>query len=128
MYADVEVNITDNLELCCKKKSYNDMIPNRNKEHLKNTVQKSTMSKEELENIFILSLSEGSLTVETRPPVLIADTSISNNASTYQIQKRIAKKCKMMIILQAIWIKNFFQFYVIYKTQSVTNSMKYVNP
>ena len=44
------------------------MIPNRNKEHLKNTVQKSTMSKEELENIFILSLSEGSLTVETRPP------------------------------------------------------------
>ena len=58
------------------------MIPKRNKEHLKNTVQKSTMSKEELENIFILSLSEGSLTVETRPPVLIADTSISNNAST----------------------------------------------
>ena len=82
IYADVEVNITDNLELCCKKKSYNDMIPNRNKEHLKNTVQKSTMSKEELENIFILSLSEGSLTVETRPPVLIADTSISNNART----------------------------------------------
>ena len=59
------------------------MIPNRNKEHLKNTVQKSTMSKEELENIFILSLSEGTLTVETRPPVLIADTSISNNASTW---------------------------------------------
>ena len=43
------------------------MIPNRNKD-LKNTVQKSTMSKEELENIFILLLSEGSLTVETRPP------------------------------------------------------------
>lgn len=82
IYADVEVNITDNLELFCKTKSYNDMIRNRNKEDLKNTVQKSTMTKEELENIFILLLSEGSLTVETRPPVLIADTSISNNAST----------------------------------------------
>ena len=76
------MNITDNLELCCKTKSYNDMIRNRNKEDLKNTVQKSTMTKEELENIFILLLSEGSLTVETRPPVLIADTSISNNART----------------------------------------------
>ena len=40
------------------------------------------MSKEELEKICNLLLSEDSLTAEPRPPVLIEDTSFSDNTST----------------------------------------------
>ena len=39
------------------------------------------MSKEELESVCNLSLSEDSLTAEPRLPVLIADASISDNTS-----------------------------------------------
>ena len=50
------------------------MSPNRNKNNLRSTVQKSTMSKEELKSVCNLLLSEDSLTAEPRPLVLIADT------------------------------------------------------
>ena len=49
--------------------------------YLRSTVQKSTMSKEELKSVRNLLLSEDSLTAEPSPPVLIADTSISDNTS-----------------------------------------------
>ena len=39
------------------------------------------MSKQELKSVCHLLLSEDSLTAEPRPPVLIADTSISDNTS-----------------------------------------------
>ena len=39
------------------------------------------MSKEKLKSVSDLLLSEDSLTAEPRPPVLIADTSISDNTS-----------------------------------------------
>ena len=39
------------------------------------------MSKEELKSVCNLLLSEDSLTAESRLPVLIADTSISDNTS-----------------------------------------------
>ena len=39
------------------------------------------MCKEELKSVCNILLSEGSLTTEPRPPVLIADTSISDNTS-----------------------------------------------
>ena len=39
------------------------------------------MSKEKLKSVCDLLLSEDSLTAEPRPPVLIADTSISDNTS-----------------------------------------------
>ena len=44
-------------------------------------MQKSTMSRVELRSVCNLLLSEDSLTEEPRPPVLIADTSISDNTS-----------------------------------------------
>ena len=44
-------------------------------------MQKSTMSKEELKIVYNLSLFEGSLNAEPRPPVLTVDTSISENTS-----------------------------------------------
>ena len=81
IYADVVVNITDNSVLCYNTKSDNDATPNRNKKGLTSTGQKSTMSKEELKSVCNLLLSEDSLTAEPRPPVLIADTSISDNIS-----------------------------------------------
>lgn len=103
IYADVEVNITDNLELCCKTKSYIDMIPNRNKEDLKNTVQKSTMSKEELQGSckLLLLLSGDPLAVYPKASsFLMMDTSISNNTSTPSyIQRNPETKCRIMIIL-----------------------------
>ena len=80
-YADVVVNITDNSALCYNTKSDNDTTPNRNKKDLRSTGQKSTVSKEELKSVCDLLLSEDSLTAEPRPPVLIADTSISDNTS-----------------------------------------------
>ena len=80
-YADVVVNITDNSELSYTTKSDNGTTPNKNKKSLRSTVQKSTMSKEELKSVCILLLPEDSLTVEPRPPVLIADTSVSDNTS-----------------------------------------------
>ena len=80
-YADVVVNITDNSVLCYNTKSDNDATPNRNKKGLTSTGQKSTMSKEELKSVCNLLLSEDSLTAEPRPPVLIEDTSISDNIS-----------------------------------------------
>ena len=49
--------------------------------YLRSAVQKSTMSKEELKSVCNLLLSEDSLTAESRLPVLIADTSISDNTS-----------------------------------------------
>ena len=80
-YADVVVNITDNSALCYNTKSDNGTTPNRNKKDLRSTGQKSTKSKEELKSVCDLLLSEDSLTAEPRPPVLIADTSISDNTS-----------------------------------------------
>ena len=62
-------------------KSDNGTTPNRNKKDLRSTGQNSTMSKEELKSVCNLLLSEDSLTAEPRPPVLIADTSISDNTS-----------------------------------------------
>ena len=44
-------------------------------------MQKSTISKEELKSVCNLLLSKDSLTAEPRPPVLIADTSVSDNTS-----------------------------------------------
>ena len=75
------MNITDNSELYYNTKSNNGTTPNKNKKCLKSTGQKSTMSKEELKSVCNLLLSEDPLTAEPRPPVLIADTSISNNSS-----------------------------------------------
>ena len=49
--------------------------------YLRSTVQKSTMSKEELKSVCNLLLSKDPLTAEPRPPVLIADTSVSDNTS-----------------------------------------------
>ena len=43
--------------VCYKTKNDNDTSPNTNKEDLKGTVQKSTMSKEELKSVCSLSLS-----------------------------------------------------------------------
>ena len=80
-YADVVVNITDNSELYYNTKSNNGTTPKKNKKYLKSTGQKSTMSKEELKSVCNLLLSEDSLTAESRLPVLIADTSISDNTS-----------------------------------------------
>ena len=80
-YADVAVNITDNSVLGYNTKSDNGTTPNRNKTDLRSTGQKSTMSKEELKSVCNLLLSEDSLTAELRPPVVIADTSISDNTS-----------------------------------------------
>ena len=37
-YADVVANITDNSELCYKRKSDNEMSPNKNKKNLRGTV------------------------------------------------------------------------------------------
>ena len=77
------MSITSNLELCCKTRSDNDMSTNRNKENLKrSTGQKLTKSKEKLRSVCNSLLSEYSLTVEQKPPVLMADTSFSKNAST----------------------------------------------
>ena len=81
-HADVVVNITDNLKLYYKTKYNNGTSPNINKENLKSTVQQLTMSKEELKTVCNLLFSEDSLTVEPRPPVLMVDTSISNNINT----------------------------------------------
>ena len=80
-YTYVVVNITDNSGLNYKTKSDNGTTPKRNKKDLRSTVQKSTMSKQELKSVCHLLLSEDSLTAEPRPPVLIADTSISDNTS-----------------------------------------------
>ena len=79
-YADAVANITENSELCYKTKSDIGTTPKRNKKDLKSTVQKSAMSKVELRSVCNL-LSEDSLTEEPRPPVLVADTSISDNTS-----------------------------------------------
>ena len=59
-------------------KNDNDTRPNRNKEDLKGAVQKPALSKEELKSVCNLLLSEVSLTVEPRPPVLKFDTLVSN--------------------------------------------------
>ena len=40
------------------------------------------MSKEELKRVCNLLLTEESLTAEPKPPVLLANTSVSNNTST----------------------------------------------
>ena len=98
-YADVVVNIMDNSELCYKTKSDNGTTPNRNKKVLRSTVQKSRISKEELKSVCNLLLSQDSLNAESRPPVLITDTSISDNTSAHQIQKNPKKKYRIMIIL-----------------------------
>ena len=98
-YADVVVNIMDNSELCYKTKSDNGTTPNRNKKVLRSTVQKSRISKEELKSVCNLLLSQDSLNAEPRPPVLITDTSISDNTSAHQIQKNPKKKYRIMIIL-----------------------------
>ena len=65
----------DNSVLCYKTKN-DDTSPDRNRKDLRSTVQKPTISKEELKSVCNLSLSEDSLTMtaEPRPPVLIADT------------------------------------------------------
>ena len=80
-YSDVVVNITDNSVLGHNTKSENGTTPNRNEKDLRSTGQKSTMSKEELKSVCNLLLSEDSLTAEPRPPVVIVDTSISDNTS-----------------------------------------------
>ena len=68
------MNITDNSVLGYNTTSENGTTPNRNKKDLRSTGQKSTMSKEELKGVCNLLLS--------RPPVLIVDTSNSDNTST----------------------------------------------
>ena len=101
-YADVVVNITDNSVLCYNNtKSLNDTTPNRNKKDLRSTGQKSTISKEELKSVcnLLLLLSEDSFTAEPRPPVLIADTSISDNTSAPSNTEEPKKKYRIMIIL-----------------------------
>ena len=55
--ADVVVDITWNLELYYKIKNDNAASPNRNKEDLKSTMQKSMMSREELKSVFNLLFS-----------------------------------------------------------------------
>ena len=74
------MNITDNSELCYKTNSDMARILTKKKD-LRSTVQKSTMSKEELGSVCNLLSFEDSLAVESRPPVLIADTSICDNTS-----------------------------------------------
>ena len=64
-YADVVVNITDNLELRYKTESDNGTTPNRNKKGSRSTVQKPMMSKERLKSVCNLILSEDSLNAET---------------------------------------------------------------
>ena len=89
----------DNSELSYKTKSYNGLSHSRNKNDLKSTVQKSTMSKEELKSICNLLLSEDPLTAEPRPPVLIVDTSISGNTNTPSNTEEPREKYRIMIIL-----------------------------
>ena len=64
-YADVVVNITDNLELRYKTESDNGTTPNRNKKGSRSTVQKPMMSKERLKSVCNLILSEDTLNAET---------------------------------------------------------------
>ena len=64
IYADVVVNITDNSELNYKTKNDKDTTPNRNKKALRSTMQKLTMSKQELKSVCSLLLSKDSLTAE----------------------------------------------------------------
>ena len=59
-YVAVVVNIKYNLEFCFKAKNDNDTSPNRNKEDLKSTLQKSMMRKEELKSVWNLSLFDDS--------------------------------------------------------------------
>ena len=47
----------------------------------RSTVQKLTVNKKDLKRVCKLKLSEDPLTVKPRLPVLIVDTSISDNAS-----------------------------------------------
>ena len=96
---NVVVNITDDSDLCYKTKSDNDTSPNRNKKKLRSTVQKSTMSKEEQKIVCNLLLFEDSLTVETRPPVLMANTSISYNTSTLSNTEHPQNEMQIMMIL-----------------------------
>ena len=62
------MNVTYKLDLSYKTKNDSDASPNRNKEYLKSTAQKPTMSKEELKSVCNLLLFEDSWTVEPRPP------------------------------------------------------------
>ena len=62
------MNVTYKLDLSYKTKNDGDASPNRNKEYLKSTAQKPTMSKEELKSVSNLLLFEDSWTVEPRPP------------------------------------------------------------
>ena len=75
------MNITDNSELRYETKSDNGTTPHRNKKDLRSTVQKWTMSKEELKSVCNLLLSEDCLTAEPKSPVLTVGTSISDNTS-----------------------------------------------
>ena len=52
------MNVTYKLDLSYKTKNDSDASPNRNKEYLKSTAQKPTMSKEELKSVCNLLLFE----------------------------------------------------------------------
>ena len=57
------------------------------------------MNKEELKSVCNLLLPEDSLTAEPRPPVLNADTSISDYTSALSNTEEPEKKYRIMIIL-----------------------------
>ena len=82
------------------------------------------MSKEELESVCNLLLSEDSLTAEPRPPVLIADTSISDNlfAPSNKEESREEKQNHGNSVSNLD--EELLSVLIDYKTQSLTHSME----
>ena len=86
------MNVTYKLDLCYKTKNDRAASPNRNKEYLKNTAQKPTMSKEELKSVCNLLSFEDYLEILQFLIIPIH----------HPIQRNAEKKCRIKIILKVI--------------------------
>ena len=71
----------------------------KTKNYLSITVQKSTMSKEELKSFCHLLSTEDSWSAEPRPTILIADIVVSDNTTTPSNIDEPEKKYRIIIIL-----------------------------